>query len=121
MKKLLVALAFVACVVPAKAEQTILTACTTPEAVESYTRRVYIDNEDASTVLAQLGDLCKLTFRVFEAGKPIKTFNDRKHDFTIVPITVQAEGTDAGGGMMTLTAKDETLYAMYYEKHDDGI
>lgn len=122
MKKLLLLLPLLLAT-PAKSEmiQTPLTACTSADAAEAYTRHVYIDKEDPQKILNELGDMCKLTFRVFELGPEIKKFTDGKLDYSIVTINVVAEGSDGGNELIVLTAKSETLYTVHYELHDDGI
>ena len=102
--------------------QTVLTACSTPEAIEAFTKHVWVRGENAQKVLNELGGMCKFTFRVFEAGPPIKTFTDVMRgekgmmDYSIISIAVQAEGTDIGNGLMLIQQKTETLYAMEYQQ-----
>jgi hypothetical protein len=89
--------------------------------MEAFTKHVLVDGEDARKVLDELGDLCKVTYRVFEPGPSIKNWIDimhgeqQKYHYSIVPIAVQIEGIAVADGIMIMVPKVETLFAITYQ------
>lgn len=105
--------------IPAHADtvQTELTACTNADAIETYTRGIYLEHKtmaDMMPVLNKDKTVCSLTLRAFDLVKVVKTIDFGTTTYTLVEISVVAEGQRLASNMVAWFPSHETLYAMYY-------